>query len=428
VICEDVALSNAISGETGIEALFKGEKRVTQKNEQQSDINATRRSFLRTAGSAALAAPVLSLGGSAWAAPASTTGHQAASQSSRHGLIDLHSHWFSPHVVELLHARSTAPRFVTGDDGKLRLLRAGSGSASDAFPIGDQWFDIDARIAHLDAQGVSHQLLSWPTTLGIDAALPAAETTPLWRAYNDDLAGLLRRHPARFSAVAALSSSDVAWSVRELERAHDELGLIGGVLPVNGFASLVGAERFRPLFELAQRRRSHIYLHTGYANPVVPGQPPQHQHNDTAAIRGILDTSWNFAAAVITLAFSDFLRPYPDVTVQIAMLGGSGAIALVAEQVALKSERYGINDVRNRFRQIWFDTGAAGRGAQAIALTTHVIGANRVVFGTDYAPAASVQQVIAEIERVPLSEHDRSLIFGGNARELLALHGVKVSR
>jgi predicted TIM-barrel fold metal-dependent hydrolase len=367
--------------------------------------------------------------GSVRAALAATEAATGAKQTARHGLIDLHSHWFSPGVVKLLSARSTPPRFATGDDGKLRLLRAGPGApqnAAGAFPIASQWFDIDARIAHLDAHGVSHQLLSWPTTLGVDAALPAAETTPLWHAYNDDLAALVRRHPKRFSAVAALSSSDVAWSVRELERAHDELGLIGGVLPVNGFASLVGAERFRPLFELAQRRRSHIYLHTGYANPVVPGQPPQRQHNDTAGIRGILDTSWSFASAVITLAFTDFLRPYPDVTVQVAMLGGSGAIALVAEQVALNAERYGVDDVRSRFRQIWLDTGAAGRGAQAIALASNVLGAERIVFGTDYAPSATVKSVIDEIERAPLSERDRDLIFSGNARKVLALHGVNV--
>jgi predicted TIM-barrel fold metal-dependent hydrolase len=410
---------------------------MTQTGEKQPAINVTRRSLLRAAGSAALVAPIFSLAGSVWAAPASGNPNErpqgiaaAADPLPRHALIDLHSHWFSPRVVELLGARSTAPRFVTGEDGRLRLLRAGPGGvpldASNAFPLGTQWFDIDARLAHLDTHGVSHQLLSWPTTLGIDEALPATETTPLWGAYNDDLAALLRRHPTRFSAVAALSSSDIAWSVRELERAHDELGLIGGVLPVNGFASLTGAERFRPLFELAQRRRSHIYLHTGYANPVVPGQPPRRLHGDNAAIRGVLDTSWNFAAAAITLAFSDFLRPYPDVSVQIAMLGGSGAIALVVEQVALNANRFGVDDVHRRFRQIWFDTGAAGRGAQAIALAANVLGADRIVFGTDYAPSASVQPVIAEIERSPLSERDRNLIFSGNARKLLASHGVNL--
>jgi len=360
----------------------------------------------------------------------SSPSHPAAPR----GLIDLHSHWFSPRAVELLTARGVAPRFVSGEDGRRHLHRAGPGTPhgrSEAFPVGPQWFDIDARLDHLDTHGIDHQLLSWPTTLGVDAALPAAETLPLWAAYNDDLAALVRRYPLRFSAVAALSSSDVAWSARELARAHAELGLIGGVLPVNGFASLAGAERFRPVFEVAQRQRSHIYLHTGYAHPSVPGQPPLHLHSDNADIRALLDTGWSFAAAAITLAFSDFLDAYPDVTVQIAMLGGAGTIALVAEQVALNAERLGVGagveDVRARFRRLWFDTGAAGRGAEAIALAARVLGEDRIVFGTDYAPASSVRPVIDQILQAPLQPAQRERIFSANARALLASRGVALA-
>lgn len=346
------------------------------------------------------------------------------------GLVDLHSHWFSPRARAILASRAAAPRLATAADGQAVLYRSGPGAPfgrSEGFPVGAQWYDIDLRLAHLQQHGIDHQLLSWPTTLGIDAALPATETVPLWRDYNDELAELVRRHPRRFSAVAALSSADIAWSARELARAHDELGLIGGVLPVNGFASLAGAERFRPVFEVAQRHRSHLYLHTGYAHPTVPGQPPLHLHSDHADIRALLDTGWSFAAAAITLAFSPFLDDYPDVTVQIAMLGGAGTIALVAEQVALNAERLGVGDVRARFRQLWFDTGAAGRGAHAIALASQVLGADRIVFGTDYAPAADVRPVIEQVLQAPLAAADRQRIFSGNARALLAAHGVAVA-
>jgi hypothetical protein len=123
--------------------------------------------------------------------------------------------------------------------------------------------------------------------------------------------------------VAALSTHDIAWSVRELERAHAN-GLIGAVLPVNGFFTSASARSFAPIFEAAQRLGSHIYLHTGYASPNVPGQPPIVEHVDNAAARWVLDNGWHFASAVATLAFGDFLDPYPDVTVQVAMLGDRG--------------------------------------------------------------------------------------------------------
>ena len=383
----------------------------------------SRREFLRnttlaaTAVTAAAALP--SLGRSAEPTPA------AATPSAPHrGLIDLHSHWFSPASVEILSRRTAAPRFTTNEKGEKFLSRPGAGSAAaQPFPLGEQWFDIDVRLAHLDSQGVAHQLISWPTTLGVDAAIEADEARPLWAAYNDELAGVIRKHPRRFSGVATLASADPEWSARELARAHDQLGLIGGVLPVNVFATLEGAKQFAPVFAAAQKHKSHIYLHTGYGHASIPGQPPHFQHADSNGPRGTLDSIWAFAAATITFAYSGFLDAYPDVTVQIAQLGGAGGIALVAE---LARSASGKNSNPGKFDQIYLDTGAGGRGSEAIALATRVFGPERIVFGTDYAPGPSVAPVIANIEKSPLTAEQREKIFTTNARELLARKGVSV--
>jgi len=336
-------------------------------------------------------------------------------------VIDLHSHWFSPRAIALLSARSFGPRITMDASGARALHRTGAGEATAPFPLGPQWFDIDARLDHLRTLGIRHQLLSWPTTLGVDPALPPADTLPLWSAYNNELAAVVRAHPRTFSGVAVLSTSDIGWSVRELARAHDALGLIGAVLPVNGFASLAAARTFAPVFAEAQRRRSHIYLHTGYAHQSVPGQPPVLLHADAVPERAALDTAWQFASAVLTLAYTDFLDIYPDVTVQVAMLGGSGLPALVAETVARSSP-----PPRARFDRIWLDTGAAGQGPAAVAAAARVIGADRILFGSDYAPAATIAPVLKNVRAAGLSASDERRVLFGNARALLARHGVSV--
>jgi predicted TIM-barrel fold metal-dependent hydrolase len=343
------------------------------------------------------------------------------------GLIDLHSHWFSPRSVEFLSARQGSPRFAVNARGE-KFLDRGPAAAAGAprIPLGDQWFDIETRLRHLAANGVSRQLVSWPTTLNVDPSLSAAEARQLWGEYNEDLAAVIGRHGDRLSGVATLASGDIAWSSRELARAHDELGLIGGVLPVNGFDTLEGAQAFAPIFATAQKYKSHIYLHTGYANAAVPGQPPLPRHRDSVAARAALDNIWNFTAATITLAFSGFLDAYPDVTVQVAQLGGAGGIGLVAEAVQLSADRSGITDLNARFRQIYLDTGAGGRGPEAIALATKVFGAERIVFGTDYAPQASVAPVIENIRKSPITDEDRRKIFTENARALLLSKGANV--
>jgi len=384
----------------------------------------SRREFIRTATFGVAAAAALpSLLRADPAASDATTPAPAGGKPS--GLIDLHSHWFSPASVEILSKRATGPKFKVNDKGEKFLSRSGPESPGGGnFPLGAQWFDLDARVRHLDEEGVVHQLVSWPTTLGVDAAITAAEARELWAAYNTDLGGAVRKYSSHLSGVAALATADPEWSARELARAHDELGLIGGVLPANVFATLEGAKQLAPIFATAQKYKSHIYLHTGGGSPSIPGQPDW-KHTDTAGPRGSLDNIYNFAAATITLAYSGFLDAYPDVTVQIAQLGGSGGIALV-EELARAAAPRSKEPTAAKFRQIYLDTGAGGRGPEAIALAVRVFGADRIVFGTDYAPQASVAPVIDNIGQSPLTAAQRRAVFSESPRQLLAAKGVKL--
>ncbi|MBC2665455.1 amidohydrolase family protein [Novosphingobium flavum] len=336
-------------------------------------------------------------------------------------IIDLHSHWISPAVLASLGQRLSGPRVLHDDRGRTLLARPLAGQAGPAAVLGPSWLDIDVRLAHLESLGIAHQLLSWPTTLGIDPNLSPAESVALWSAYNTDLAAVVRAHPRQFSGLAALSTSDIGWSVRELQRGHQELGFIGGVLPVNGFASLDAASHFAPILEAAQRLGSHLFLHTGFAHQSVSGQPPLTLHADTAEVRGALDTAWQFASSVVTLGYTEFLDPYPDVTVQIAMLGGSGVSALLAESVT----RSGIA-LSPRFKRLLFDTGAAGQGPAAIAAASRVFGASQVVFGSDYGPSADIGGVVRHVAEAGLAPADHARVLFGNAAALLGRHGVTV--
>ena len=390
----------------------------------------TRRQFLKMGAIATTAAAVLPARLKAQSS-AVTTQTQSTEGASESGLFDLHNHWVSPGAFEVLSTKTVGVRYVTNEKGDRNLVRPGAVAPAQAprpsGPRTTQMFDgAEHRLRHLDQHGVQRQLISWPTTTNVDPDLTADEARLLWGTYNNDLSDLVQKHPERFTGVAALSTLDIDWSAKELARAHDKLGLIGGVLPVNGFATLEGAKAFSPIFEVAQKYKSHIYLHTGYANARIPGQPPRPTHDDSKSARGALDNLWNFTASTITFAFSGFLDAYPDVTVQVAQLGGVGGIALVAESVQQSAATNGVSDIRSKFRQIYLDTGAGGRGPEAIALATRVIGADRILFGTDYGAAASVVPVIENLEHSPISKEDRQKIFRDNARTLLASKGVAV--
>ncbi|RII74200.1 hypothetical protein D0894_27695 [Pseudomonas monteilii] len=340
--------------------------------------------------------------------------------------IDLHSHWFAPSTQRLLGGRRTGMRLEDAGEGTATLVRGVQDGLPERFALGTHWFDIEQRLAHLESVGIIHQLLSWPTTLGLDPSAGPGELHGLWQAYNDDLGNLVRRYPSRFSGVAALSTSDIQWSARELARAHDSAGLIGAVLPVGVFSSTEAVERLRPLLEEGQRRRSHFYLHTGRGHASLAGQFAGTHAQDLPALRAAVNTAATFAHAVFTLLYSDVLDAYPDITVQVAMLGGAGTFANLLEQFLSAPQRYGEVDIGTRLARLTFDTGAAGNGSEAIDTVVRLLGAEQVVFGTDYAPLPDTRQVIANICRVPLQAAARQAIFHDNAARLLRDKGVSL--
>jgi predicted TIM-barrel fold metal-dependent hydrolase len=340
-------------------------------------------------------------------------------------IIDWHSHWIPERVLDLLGKRSTAPRVIRNEKNERVVLAQPWAKPEGARALIREWHDVDLRLRHLDDAGVDQQLLSWPTTNQVDAFLPAEDARGIWAAYNEELSQVVQKHPDRFFGVAMVPTSDLAWAAKELERAHRELGLIGAVLPVGGFQTLEAARLFAPVFEVAQRNRSHIYFHTGPANSAIPGQPSHlpHPAEDVPLIRWSLDTGASFAAAAVTLTQTGFLDAYPDVTVHLAMLGGS--IPFLAESIELRAQ--GLPSVAastevsptEKFRRVYFDSGVIGRGPRALELAVKAFGSDRILFGTDYPPIPTLNTTVKAFDQADLSLEQRESILSRNGLDIL---------
>jgi predicted TIM-barrel fold metal-dependent hydrolase len=395
---------------------------------------ATRRGFLQTAALSAAVAGLTPL----YATAAQTPSSQSPSATSRErkGIIDTHTHWIGPSVIELLKKRTTAPFYTTNEKGELISVSRGTRPTGKERPQSAGWYDIEARLRHLDEAGVQRQVLSW-TGATYDGQIAPEDAKPFWKAQNDDTGAVVRKYPNRFYGLATLPTSDPIAAASELDRAHTELGLSGGTLPLDSLISLNGARALAPIFAVAQKHRSHIYIHRGLSSATVPGQTtevgptnsyfglapsegpnerPKGIPGDDAIARAALITSTHLASGVITLALSDFLDAYPDVTVQVAMIGGS--IAFVAEQIQFMEESAGLPDSSQRLRRLYYDTGQFGRGPHNITHTAKVFGAERILFGSDYGPQASIVPYVDAVERADVSAHEKDLIFAGNAKRI----------
>jgi predicted TIM-barrel fold metal-dependent hydrolase len=380
----------------------------------------TRRNYIRTTllGAASLAVP-------STLSRATTPDPSTTVSTPTKNVIDWHNHWISPAEIKFLSARTKAPRITINEKGQQILQRVtdATSDASKPFPIWPQATDIEGRLRHLDQVGVQRQIISYTVPFGYDYSLSAEEIRPLFQAYNNDLAALLQKYPDRFSGYAALPTSDVAWAAKELERGHRELGLIGGSLPLNAFSTLEGAQVLAPIFAVAQKYRSHIFVHRGAASPTIPGQPEIIIPKDTAYARWSLVSDSQLAAGAITLGLSDFLEPYPDVTVQIVMLGGS--IPYVVEHIQQAAKRSGQPDPIDKLRRLYLDPGPYSQTPRSVVSAVRAFGADRILFGSDYGPNPDISVGIKAISESGLTPDELNLIFIENGRKLLAEKGVK---
>jgi predicted TIM-barrel fold metal-dependent hydrolase len=342
--------------------------------------------------------------------------------------VDWHSHVITPGELKFLAGRTKAPRVTFGPDGQalfenVTTVSSAVHGASKTAPS-----DIATRIKHLDAAGVQRQLLSYTVAIGYDATIPTEELRVFYRGLNDELAEILRQHPGRFLGVAALPSGDPVWAAQELARAHQELGFIGAAVPLNAYTSLESARTQAPLFAAAQKFGSHVFVHRAPASPTLPGQPPLILPTDTKSVRWGVVSNTHLINGAITLGLTDFLDPYPDVTVQVIMLGGYLPYT-IDSIIASAGRAGGVKDPLARLRRIYLEPGPySASNPDWVALAASKIGADRILFGTDYGVGGGTSTdrlapSVAALDKV-LDTDARQKIYVDNSRRLLKARGL----
>jgi len=176
-------------------------------------------------------------------------------------IIDWHCHWLPPDLAEALRARTEIPHIVKTETGeRIQVYREGIPATSDLI-------DIGRRVAFMDRHGVTRQVLSLPGLFGVDS-LPAAESAPLVRLFNDAVHALVAEQPDRFSGMAALPLGDLDAAIAELDRSMAQPGMVGAILPADAFLSQADAETWLPILDAANRHKAHLFIHPG----PVPGE------------------------------------------------------------------------------------------------------------------------------------------------------------
>ncbi len=266
----------------------------------------------------------------------------------------------------------------------------------------------------LAAAGIDCQIQRLQNVSGVDALDPA-EGLEVAQAANEELAALARKYPGRFIPYAAVPLTDIPHSVEELQRAVTKLGHRGVGLSVHVNGKPIDHPDFLPLLECA----------AGLGVPVIllPNHPSM--IDSVLEPHGWLTGAYGFQVDISTVALrllcAGTLDRFPDLKIVLANLGG--VVPFIMERLdqywsrTYAGARPLEQSPREALRRFWYET-ASGHPA-AIRMTAEVLGADRLLFGSDY-PAFDFARALQSVRQCGLPQEDIELILSGNAREVLA--------
>jgi aminocarboxymuconate-semialdehyde decarboxylase len=325
--------------------------------------------------------------------------------------IDVHAHYFPQAFLDLIEKHGPAHGFeykmVEGKGPQFKHGHVMTG------PVGPKFVDLDARLAAMDEQGVQvHAMsLSQPMVYWAegDVARRLAET------YNDALATAHERDPKRLVGLATLPMHEPALAVKEIERAAKLPGVRGFYIATQVRGKDLSDAAFLPVYERIEASGLPLFLH--------PVDVIGHQRLGAYYLTNLLGNPFESAIAAAHLIFGGVLDRFPQLVVCLPHAGGAFPW-LVGRLNRGWEKRSDLKHIQQSpveyLRRFYYDT--VGYSDHVLEYLVNVIGADRVLMGSDYCfPIAYEQPVKIVADHPTLDARAKRDIVEDNARRLLRI-------
>ncbi|MGV6876005.1 amidohydrolase family protein [Pseudochelatococcus sp. B33] len=292
-------------------------------------------------------------------------------------LIDAHTHVIPrPYLIELEHRSGVASLQVRDAATRTPAID----TAGVTFSLSPIWFDPAEIIEHMDATGISAQVISPPTFL-FHYTDPGDRALELSRIINDTYADFARRFPGRFHGMGTVPLQAVDMAIEELYRLVGmgmravEIGTF-----VNGLS--LDAPQLRPFFREAERTGTFVFVH-----PLTQQQVGE-EALEFAYLRNLVGLPVSTAFAIESVIFSGMMDEMPQLKLGFAHGGGVSCMLLERWDRRWRGDA----QLRERcarppssvFRDLYFDTVA--HSAASIELLLSCADPQHIFLGSD-APA-----------------------------------------
>lgn len=330
-------------------------------------------------------------------------------RAQRVRIIDTHAHWYPVEWLRLFEkdgAKEGASLERNGSQYTVRTERI-----VNAFD--EEFVDLDLRLAGMERQGVDVHALSLTAPM-VYWASPVFGLA-LSQAYNDSVSAAHVRHPDHFVGLAMVPMQAPGLAVKEMARAAKLPGMRGLYVATNVNGADLDEKRFWNVYAKAEELGWTVFLH--------PLDTIGRERTTRYYLKNLIGNPYDTGVAAAHLIFGGVLDAFPKLEVNLPHAGGTfpWLIGRWDHGTKVRPELKHMKKMPSEYlRRFTYDT--IGHNDQINLDLVRLVGADRVVLGSDYCFDMGLTDPVGTVERMSaLSDAERDLILGTTAAKLLRL-------
>jgi aminocarboxymuconate-semialdehyde decarboxylase len=324
-------------------------------------------------------------------------------------VVDTHAHWYPREWLDLFRRGAAAEGATLERDAKGYTIR----TQRIVNRFDDEFVELELRLAGMDRQGVDVHALSLTAPMVYWASAPFG--LELAQAYNDAASAAHLAHPDRFIGLAMVPMQAPELALEELERASRLPGIRGLYLATNVNGANLDERRFWDIYAKAEELGWPVFLH--------PVDTLGRERTERYYLKNLLGNPYDTGVAAASLVFGGVLDAFPRLEVNLPHAGGTfpWLIGRLDRGTKVRPELRHMKAPPSAYlRRFTYDT--IGHSPVINLGVIRMVGADRVLLGSDYCFDMGLEDPVGDIERIEaLTADERDLIVGKTAAKLLRL-------
>ncbi len=275
--------------------------------------------------------------------------------------------------------------------------------------------NMKSRIQVMDRLHISREIISLALPDIDDLELDAERSHEVMRAANNGMHETANQSEGRFLAIGTVSLADPDAAIAEATRCIKELEMLGIQIVSNVHGEPLGSPRFEPFYTAMEELGKPIWIHPTFMRQSYPWL---NEFNTSIMVGWDFDTT----LAMIHLVGSGVIARHRKLKFVVHHLGSlvpllGGRISTFLDNNTPGKKQDENSESLSYLKSFYVDT-AEGMSMPWIRSALEFFGTDHIMFGTDF-PWGDSDQIIQNIESLPISEEDKRAIFNGNSRRII---------